>query len=216
MSDPNLNRVERAYRRIGSRWAWNAVAFAGFQGLESRIRRRTVEHLELQRGDGVLDVACGRGSNFPYLQRVVGAQGRIVGVDYSGTMLEGAEHAVREKGWKNVELVQGDAAEVTYRSDFDGVLCTIAMAVIPRWQEALRGMLAAVRPGKRIAIMDGQRPTGLARIGTPYAYLFSRIVAAHLDRDVRGECLSLLTGVREEAHLFGAYFIISGTERSSV
>ena len=213
MSDPSLNRVERAYRRIGSRWAWNAVAFAGFQGRESKIRRRTVEHLQLQPGDAVLDVACGRGSNFPYLERAVGAQGRIVAIDYSGAMLEGAEQIVRRRGWKNVELVQGDAAEVTYRSEFDGVLCTIAMAVIPRWQEALRAMVAAARPGKRIAIMDGQRPTGLARIGTPYAYLFSRIVAAHLERDVRGECLSLLAGVREESHLFGAYFIISGTER---
>ena len=216
MGNTDLDRMETTYRRVGTRWAWNVVSFAGFQGFEASIRRRTVEHLQLQRGDAVLDVACGRGSNFPYLQRAVGEEGRIVGVDYSATMLAGAEEAVRKSGWKNVELVRGDAAELAYKAEFDGALCTIAMSVIPRWQDALRGMVAAVRPGKRVAVMDGQRPTGLARVATPYALLFSRIVAAHLDHDVRAECRRLLTDVRDETRMLGTYFIISGTERTGV
>jgi len=212
----DLNRVEKAYRRVGSRWAWNVVSFAGFQGFEPAIRRRTVEHLTLQPGSAVLDVACGRGSNFPYLQRVVGGQGRIVGVDYSETMLAGAEQQVRKQGWTNVELVHGDAAAIAYSDEFDGALCTIAMTVIPGWREALCALVAAVRPGGRIAIMDGCRPTGLARIGAPYALLFSRIVAADLSRDVRGECRALLADIREEMRMFGTYFIISGTGRPGV
>ena len=131
MPDLNLDRVEHAYRRVGSRWAWSIVSFAGFQGFESSIRSRTVDHLQLHRGDTVLDVACGRGSNFAYLERAVGEQGRIVGVDYSTIMLGGAEDTVRRHRWKNVELVHGDAAELAYGAEFDGALCTIAMTVIP-------------------------------------------------------------------------------------
>ena len=216
MADADLERIETAYRRIGSRWAWNALSFTGFQGWEPSIRKRAVEHLDLQPGDAVLDLACGRGSNFPYLQRAVGGQGRIVGVDYSATMLAGAEELVRKKHWSNVELLRGDAAELKYDSAFDGALCTIAMTVIPGWQEALRRMVAAVRPGKRIAIMDGRRPTGVARIGTPYARLFSRIVVADLDRDVQDECRHHLSDIREETRMFGNYFVISGTAKSDV
>jgi demethylmenaquinone methyltransferase/2-methoxy-6-polyprenyl-1,4-benzoquinol methylase len=216
MTNTDLDRVDRAYRRVGSRWAWTALAFAGFQGFEPSLRRRTVEQLALQPGDAVLDVACGRGSNFPYLQRAIGSQGRIVGVDYSATMLAGAGELVRKRGWKNVELVQADAARMTYRAQFDGALCTVAMTVIPGWQEALRRTIAAVRPGKRIAIMDGRRASGIMRLGAPYAWLFARITAADLARDVQGECRRLLSDVREDSRMFGVYFIMSGTGRPDV
>jgi len=212
----DLDRVERAYRRVGSRWAWSALSLAGFQGWEPSIRKQTVAHLELRPGDAVLDVACGRGSNFPYLRRAVGERGRIVGLDYSATMLAGAEDLIRRERWTNVELVHADAAEMTYSAAFDGALCTVAMTVIPRWQEALRSMIKAVRPGKRVAVMDGSRPAGWRRIGAPYARLFSQIVAADLDRDVLGECRKLLAHAREEPRMFGAYFIISGEGRPDV
>ena len=214
MSD--LNRVETAYRRIGSRWAWNVVSFAGFQGWESSLRRRTVEHLELSHGDRVLDVACGRGSNFPHLQRAVGAEGHIVGVDYSAKMLAGAQELIRRERWTNVEIVRGDAAETEFSAAFDGALCTVAMTVIPRWQDAMRRMIGAVQPGRRIAIMDGRLPTGLARAGLPFARFFSRIVAADLDRDVQSECKKMLNNIREEVRMFGTYFIISGEGPSGV
>ena len=216
MTSAELDRVEKAYRRVGSRWAWNALSFAGFQGWEPSLRRRTVEHLELQAGDVVLDVACGRGSNFPYLERAVGDEGRIVGLDYSATMLAGAEELVRKRGWKNVELVQANAAQMTYREEFDGALCTIAMTVIPGWQEALRRMAAAVRPGKRIAIMDGCRATGVMRLGDPYARLFARITDADLSRDEQAISRSLLVDVRKESRMFGLYFIVSGTGKRDV
>ena len=216
MTGPELEQVDRTYDRVGRRWAWNLVSLAGFQGWESSIRRRAVEHLRLRPGDAVLDVACGRGSNFPYLEDAVGRDGRIVGVDYSAQMLGGAEERVAKGRWTNVELVQKDAAEIDYSASFDGALCTIAMTVIPDWQRALEAMIAAVGRGKRIVVMDGCRPSGLARLGTPYAKFFSRIVAGNLDRDVIGECRRLLTNIEEERRMFGTYFIISGEEIESV
>jgi demethylmenaquinone methyltransferase/2-methoxy-6-polyprenyl-1,4-benzoquinol methylase len=217
MAKTELDRVEQAYRRFGSRWAWNMLSLAGFQGFESSLRRRTVEHLELRPGDTALDVACGRGSNFPYLQRAVGAEGRILGVDYSPEMLAGAGERVRKHRWSNVDLVRGDAARMTYRAEFDGALCTISLSVIPEWRETLRAMTAAVRPDKRVAIMDGKPLTGVRRVGTLYARLFARFVAAELNRDVAGACLDLLTDVREESGImFGFYFIMSGIPRSHV
>ena len=202
--------MRKAYRRLAGRWAWNVLSFAGFQGAEARIRRRAVARLELQPGDAVLDVACGRGSNFPYLQRAVGEQGRIVGVDYSPDMLAGAAEAVRRRGWGNVELVEGDAAEISYRSEFDATLCTIAISVIPGWQETLRRMVEAARPGRSVVVMDGRLGTGWRRVGNAYARLFGRVVVADLGRDIPGEFRTLLPDATEETMLFGAYFVISG------
>ena len=210
MTNSDLQRVDRAYRRLGRRWAWNVLSFAAFQGFESRIRRRAVAHLELQPGDAVLDVACGRGSNFPYLHRAVGDDGRIIGLDYSDTMLDGARALIRQKRWANVDLVRADAAEMTFRAEFDGAICTISMSVIPRWREALAKMVAAVRPGKRVVIADGRLGVGFKRVGNLYARLFAQIVAADLSRDIVGECENRLIDTRREALLFGTYFVVSG------
>ena len=210
MVSSDLERVERTYRRLGRRWVWNVLSFAGFQGWEPIIRRRAVTCLELQPGNTVLDVACGRGSNFPYLQRAIGKEGTIVGVDYSPTMLAGAGELVRKKRWTNVELVRSDAAEMDYSAEFDGAICTIALSVIPRWRETLRRMVAALRPGKRIVVLDGRLGVGLMRIGIPYARLFAHIAAADLSRDIPAECRRLLIDVREETLFFGTYFIVSG------
>jgi SAM-dependent methyltransferase len=139
-----------------------------------------------------------------------------VGLDYSPTMLAGAEELVRKKRWRNVELVRADAAQMSYGAEFDGALCTIALAVIPGWHEALRRMIAAVRPGKRIAIMDGLPLRGVRRLGVPYARLFASVAAADMTRDVAGECRRLLVDVREESRMFGVYFIMSGQGRPDV
>ena len=206
----SLQRVESTYRRIGRRWAWNLISLISFQGWEPIIRKRVVARLHLHPGNSVLDVACGRGSNLPYLVQAVGTAGRVVGLDYSSTMLAGAEELVRREGWTNVELVRGDAANIDFDSDFDGAVCTLSLSVIPRWQEAMDGMVAAVRPGKRVVVMDGRWGTGLKRLWNPYLRLMSRLTASDLGRDIPGECRRRLNDVREEGISLSTAFLVSG------
>ena len=125
-------------------------------------------------------------------------------------MLDGARALVRKKCWTNVDLVRADAAEMTFRAEFDGAICTISMSVIPRWQEALTNMIATVRPGKRVVIADGRLGVGFKRVGNLYARLFAGIVAADLSRNIAGECEDKLIDVRQEELLFGTYFVVSG------
>jgi SAM-dependent methyltransferase len=73
-------------------------------------RRSAIKHLNLKHGDLVVDSGCGTGLSFLWLQEVVGPQGTIIGVDLTDTLLEQARHRVVQAGWKNVELVQADAA----------------------------------------------------------------------------------------------------------
>src|ERR1700743_1146851 len=51
-------------------------------GYPQRTQRlRAVQALGLRTGDTVIDMACGTGLNFSFLQKAVGPDGRIVGVD---------------------------------------------------------------------------------------------------------------------------------------
>src|SRR5215475_8184573 len=73
-------------------------------------RRRAVQALGLRAGDSVIDIACGTGQNFPLIERAIGPDGRIVGVDLTDAMLARAQVRIETHGWDNVSLVQADAA----------------------------------------------------------------------------------------------------------
>lgn len=48
-----------------------------------RLRRTAVERLRLTPGASLLEISCGTGANFPYLQERIGPGGRLVDIDYT-------------------------------------------------------------------------------------------------------------------------------------
>lgn len=128
-----------------------------FAGM-SRLRRETVDALDLNPGDRVLDVGCGTGLNLGLLVQAVGEQGQIVALDYSPGMLERARRRVERNGWRNVRLVQGDAAVLAgIEGPFDGVMSTWALGIVHDLPAALRRMCEVLAPGGRLAILDLHR-----------------------------------------------------------
>jgi SAM-dependent methyltransferase len=162
--------------------------------LYAPARARAIELLNLRPGATVLDIACGTGRNHEAILDRIGAEGRLVGIDRSPRMLSRAHHRMAGHSWRNVQLVQGDvthlgparleALGVTQPDDgFDAVLCTLGLTVIPDWRAAFRSMLALVRVGGRIAIMDAGYPAQPGHAGEavalrPVAWLLCRLFAA--------------------------------------
>jgi arsenite methyltransferase len=70
---------------------------------------------ELPVGATVLDLGCGSGTDTLIAARKVGPTGRIIGVDFSTTMLSRARQAVAESGAVNVELRESDAERLPIR-----------------------------------------------------------------------------------------------------
>jgi arsenite methyltransferase len=64
---------------------------------------------EVPVGATVLDLGCGSGTDTLIAARRVGPTGRVIGVDFSTTMLSRAGQAVAESGVVNVELRESDA-----------------------------------------------------------------------------------------------------------
>jgi ubiquinone/menaquinone biosynthesis C-methylase UbiE len=49
----------------------------------------------------------------------IGSTGKLTGVDYTSDMLAHAQERVKREGWKNVELIQGDAVRIELGRKFD-------------------------------------------------------------------------------------------------
>src|SRR5262249_30599049 len=74
--------------------------------------------------------------------------------DYSADMLKEAQGVIDAGGWTNVELIQSDAATMQPGENFDVVLCTLGLVVIPRYEMAMQAAWNALKPGGTYAIAD--------------------------------------------------------------
>ena len=147
--------IGRTYRLWARPYQWFVPFY--LLGNERRLRRKVVSALHLQPGQSVLDVGCGTGRNFPYIMERIGPDGHLIGLDYTPAMLHEAQRLVRCRGWNNVALIRGDAAELSLQHEVDAALSTLAMSVIPDYRQALQRMVASVRPGGRVTIADARR-----------------------------------------------------------
>ncbi len=118
------SRIRREYGAWAPIYDWFARSTASVGG----VRDGCVAALDLEPGDTVVDFGCGPGVNFPALRETVGPDGRVVGVDVTGPMLERARGLVERRGWENVAVVQGDATRPPVRSA-DGVLSTFVTSL---------------------------------------------------------------------------------------
>jgi len=65
---------------------------------------------------------------------------------------------VKRKGWSNVRLVQSDAAAFEFPRPVDGVISTFALTLVPEYDRVIEHAAAALRPGKRMVILDFKLP----------------------------------------------------------
>jgi len=158
MNSFDQSAIEHTYQNWAKVYDWLTPIY--ILGNEKRLRRETIDSLHLRAGQTVLDIACGTGRNFPLILEKIGPTGKLVGLDYTAAMLDRARERVKREGWKNVELIQGDAARIDLEQKFDAALCTLAIGVIPDYRGALARMVAHIKPGGWLAIGDAKRSSG--------------------------------------------------------
>jgi len=131
MNNADSMRLISIYRKRAKRYDWTTLLLyvVGFR--HWAYRKRAIESLALKQGDTVVELGCGTGLNFSLLLERVGPSGKIVGVDLTDAMLDGASARITAHGWSNVELVKSDAADFVFPSAVDGILSTFALTLVP-------------------------------------------------------------------------------------
>ena len=117
--DRTRERLIETYRKKAKHYDVTSRLYPA-PGYPQRTQRlRAVRALGLRAGDTVIDMACGTGLNFPLLERAVGPDGRIVGVDLTDAMLARAQDRIETNRWGNISLVQADAAGFDFPAEVD-------------------------------------------------------------------------------------------------
>jgi demethylmenaquinone methyltransferase/2-methoxy-6-polyprenyl-1,4-benzoquinol methylase len=152
------NQIKVLYRKRAANYDFSANLYYLIGFREERYRKSAVSALRLKPGDTVVEIGCGTGLNFRYLQAEVGETGRIIGVDLTDAMLEKARDRVDRKGWKNVEVVKSDAATYMFPEKVHGVISTFALTLIPEYETVIERASRALSPGQRVVILDLKKP----------------------------------------------------------
>jgi ubiquinone/menaquinone biosynthesis C-methylase UbiE len=181
-------------------------------------RLRTVRALGLRPGDTVVDIACGTGLNFPLIEQLIGPGGRIVGVDLTDAMLTQAQRRIEAEGWRNVSLVQAEAAAFDFPAKVDAILSTYALTQVPDCGEVIARGAAALSRGRRLAVLDLKAPDGaprwLAQVGIalarPFGSVDEWVMRRPWDR-IRAVMSDTLVDLSWTELLFGTAFLASGS-----
>jgi arsenite methyltransferase len=109
----------------------------------------------LEPGEVVLDVGSGAGSDSLVAAQMVGAEGRVTGVDMTPEMLAKAKAAAVEMEATNVEFVAGEAEGLPFEDgSFDVVISNGVIDLIPDKDAVFSEIHRVLRPGGRIQIAD--------------------------------------------------------------
>lgn len=104
-----------------------------------RLGNRLVELAQLKSGQTILDVATGTGIIAIAAAKIVGDEGKVVGVDISSGMLKQAEQKIAAANLKNIELLEIDADYLNFTDEcFDRILCSSALVYLSSIPAALR------------------------------------------------------------------------------
>lgn len=131
------------------------------------------EHAGIRAGDTVLDLGSGAGIDAFIARTLVGAEGRVLGVDMTPEMIARARANAEKLGFENVTFLQGEIEDLPLDAAVvDVVVSNCVLNLVPDKHRAFSEMHRVLRPGGRFCISDivvrGDIPASLRRSASLY------------------------------------------------
>ena len=123
---------------------------------QRRLRRRFLRFVPVRPGDDVLEVGCGTGVIVRDLATMIGARGRVVGIDRSPAIVSAARLLARPHPHRSrMVLKVADGARLPFRAGrFDVALAITVMLHAPDPLTVVKEMARVVRPGGLVGLQD--------------------------------------------------------------
>jgi arsenite methyltransferase len=106
-------------------------------------------------GERVLDLGSGAGTDSLVAAQMVGAGGRVTGIDMTEAMLVKARSAATAMGVSNVEFVESEAERLPFSdASFDVVISNGVIDLVPDKDAVFAELYRVLAPGGRMQIAD--------------------------------------------------------------
>jgi len=134
---------------------------------------RLVEHLRINEGATLLDVACGKGASLFPAAHGVGEKGQVIGIDFSKEMVKETGSLIFVQGLCNAKVLQMDAEKLDFlENSFDYVLCALSTSFFSNSLIALEEMYRVLKDDGRIGLSTWKKREQKGALEKAYTKLF--------------------------------------------
>ncbi len=205
----NIEKVKRKYRLNAFYYDFVTKAFLG-------IRVKAIAQLQLKPGDRVLDFGCGTGLSFDLLERSIGPEGRIIGVELTPAMLAKSQEKISDHKWENISLIEANAEEVNLQPESVDAVLSFYTHDIMSSPLAVGRALQALRTGG-VFVAAGSK-----LVGKRSGWLLDRFTLAYAGTAITMPLTvqpwrhmeELLGRIHVQEYLLGSSYIASGVKQS--
>ena len=142
------------------------------------------EFARIETGDVVLDLGSGAGNDCFVARAETGATGKVIGVDFTPTMIERARKNAEKLGFHNVEFRQGDIEDLPVTDNsVDVVVSNCVLNLVPDKRRVFAEILRTLRPGGHFSISDVVLVGALPEKVVESAELYAGCVAGAIQLD---------------------------------
>ena len=213
------NQILELYRRRAGNYDLSANLYYLIGFREAKYRKMAVAALKLRAGGTVVELGCGTGLNFGYLVDVVGDAGRVIGIDLTDAMLEKARYRVAKNGWRNVAVLQSDAAEYVLPPGVKGVISTFALTLVPEFEQVIARVAQMLAPEGRLVVLDFKQPNQWPLWAIKFGVWITHPFGVSLDLAERKPWIAMTKYFPEVSlqEVYGGFvYIATGVKPSSV
>lgn len=117
-------------------------------------REELMAAVEVPEGGVWIDMGAGTGSNAELLGERLPKLRRALMVDLCPSLQEVARQRVKDRGWRNVEVIHADAGAWRCDEAADLVTFSYSLTMMPDWFKAVDRAWDNLKPGGMLAIVD--------------------------------------------------------------
>lgn len=128
----------------------------------------------IKKGDTVIDLGSGAGNDCFVARHETGAEGKVIGIDFTPAMIKKARINADKMGFNNVEFREGDIDEMPVNDSVANVVVSnCVLNLVPDKKKVVHEIFRVLKPGGHFSISDivlvGSLPAELKEDAEMYA-----------------------------------------------
>lgn len=129
---------------------------------------------QIHPGDTVIDLGSGAGNDCFVARHQTGAEGKVIGIDFTPAMVSKARENAFKLGYNNVEFIQGDIDAMPLPDGMaDVVVSNCVLNLVPQKEAVMSEMFRVLKAGGHFSVSDvvlrGDLPEALRNDASMYA-----------------------------------------------